>query len=477
MNISSGSLLKIGQTTAPNTGLRHRALRAGSWTLVGYGVDLCVRLFSNLILTRLLFPEAFGAVAAATALIVGFVLISDFGVRVVIVQSPRGDQVGFLRSAWVFQLCRGIAVWIILVGICALLNLSAIRTLLPANSVFADRSFALIMASLGFTVLLAAGESTCIYLNVRHLNYRPVVVIDLAGRILSLPVMIIWAWIAPSVWALVGGMLAGSILRLVLSHALVPGPWMSLNWEKDHMQEIVRFGRWIAVSSFATFIYQQCDLILLGILMPGSMLGLYSIAKVLVGIGEGFLERLNNSLTLPILGEVIRKNPSNFRDRYYRFRLPIEFTAALLSGGLYAMGHFIVSFLYDPRYAEAGLMLQILALGTVIYPILLIRNAFTATGDTYVGALVSILQAVSLVTCLVIGFLAFGAPGAIAGVALHRIIPAVVIAFLARQRNWIGIWQELRVVPAFVVGLMLGKGIVLIAAAVGFVNIRQFLHF
>ncbi len=141
-----------------------------------------------------------------------------------------------------------------------------------------------------------------------------------------------------------------------------------------------------------------------------------------------------------------------------------------------ATGHFIVNFLYDARYTQAGFMLQILALGTVIYPFLIIRTAFAAIGDTHIFAFVSILQAVSLIACVAIGFFAFGALGAIGGVAFHRIIPSAVVAFLAHQRNWIGIWEELRVIPAFVFGVLVGKGIVLIAMTIGLVNIHQPLH-
>ena len=468
--------LPFEQTTAPEKRLQDRVLKAGSWTLTGYGVNLCVRLVSNLILARLLFPEAFGVIAAAGALISGLALISDFGVAVVVVQSPRGEQVGFLRSAWVFQLWRCTVLWIVLIGLCALLSLPAIRNLLPAGSVFADRSFALVTASLGLTVVLAGAESTCIFLNVRRLNYRPVVIIDLISRIVVLPLMIIWAWILPNVWALVGGALTSSVLRVVLSHTLVPGPRMALTWEKDHLQEIVRFGRWIAVSSFGSFVAHQGDVILLGILMPGSMLGLYSVAKLLVDAGEGLLEKLNSSLALPVLGEVLRKDPSKLRDRYYRFRLPIDVMAALLGGGLFASGQFVVNFLYDARYAESGIMVSILALGIAIYPFSIIRSAFAATGDAHIVAATSILTVASLVVCSAVGFFAFGVLGIVGGVALRRIIPSIAIIFLAHKRDWISARQELRLVPVFLVGVLLGKGVALIATALHFENIRQIFH-
>src|SRR5262249_15305379 len=151
--------------------------------------------------------------------------------------------------------------------------------------------------------------------------------------------------------------------------------------------EIVRFGKWITVSSTANFINQQSDLIVLGVLLPDAALGIYSIAKLLAGAAEGLLERLSGSLALPVLGEVIRKDPQDLGNRYYRFRLPIDLAAALLAGLLFATGSLIVDILYDARYSQAGPMLQILAIALAIYPFHLIRNAFLAIGDTRMFAL------------------------------------------------------------------------------------------
>ena len=58
-------------------------------------------------MTRLLFPEAYGLVAAASAPIVGLTLISDFGIHALIVQSPRGDQDDFLT----FSLGISVLAW------------------------------------------------------------------------------------------------------------------------------------------------------------------------------------------------------------------------------------------------------------------------------------------------------------------------------------------------------------------------------
>ncbi len=54
------------------SGLFARVLRSTSWVLIGYGGSQALRLASNLILTRLLFPEAFGLMALVSVVTVGF---------------------------------------------------------------------------------------------------------------------------------------------------------------------------------------------------------------------------------------------------------------------------------------------------------------------------------------------------------------------------------------------------------------------
>jgi O-antigen/teichoic acid export membrane protein len=162
-------------------------------------------------------------------------------------------------------------------------------------------------------------------------------------------------------------------------------------------------------------------------------------------------------MTLAVLGEVIRKNPQNLRNRYYRFRMPIEAVAAGAAGFVLATGNLIINILYDERYSQAGLMLKILSLGLLIYPFQLIRSAFTAIGKTHVVAAVSVLQAASLVSCLSLGFYFFGTLGAISGVAINRIFPSMAIIFLAHRLNWISVWKELRWIPIYACGFLIGE--------------------
>ena len=57
-------------------GLLARAMRSSAWTLFGFGAAQVVRLGSNLILTRLLYPEAFGLMTLVTVALVALALVA-----------------------------------------------------------------------------------------------------------------------------------------------------------------------------------------------------------------------------------------------------------------------------------------------------------------------------------------------------------------------------------------------------------------
>jgi O-antigen/teichoic acid export membrane protein len=342
----------------------------------------------------------------------------------------------------------------------------------PKSSVFADPVFPAVAIVQGLVLVATGLESTAVSLNTRRLNLRPLFKLDMAARIISLPIMIAWAYFTPTVWAIVAGILAGSLARLLMSHYAVPGPAMAFVYQRDHIAEIVALGKWINLSSFATFISSQSYTIVLGLLLPSSTLGLFYVAQTLSGAIESLLERLNGSLTLPVLSEVIREYPAQLKKRYYQFRFPIDMTAAISAGFLLSAGSLIVRILYDPRYADAGIMLQILSIGLLIYPFQLIRSAFTAVAKANVVAWVSVVQAVSLILCLSLGYYIYGVYGAIFGIAINRIIPSATFLYLAQRRNWLSIWGELRWIPAYASGFLLGELVTRLLPAFSLADLR-----
>jgi O-antigen/teichoic acid export membrane protein len=149
--------------------------------------------------------------------------------------------------------------------------------------------------------------------------------------------------------------------------------------------------------------------------------------------------------------------------------------AASSGGFLFAAADTIVHFLYDSRYHDAGEMLRILSVSLLLYPISLIRSAFTVVGEAYITAWISVVQAIAVVAFLALGYWLAGSTGAIAGSVLSRAIPSLAILVVARRKRWIVFSNEIRLLPAAAVGLATGQLAVYTLGSLTLTDLRHFL--
>src|SRR5580704_9176726 len=89
-------------------GLRAKAMRGGTWLGVGSVAEQAVRFARNMVLTRLLAPGAFGAMAIvmSCSAIVGALV--DVQQRSAVIQNPRGREDAYLNAGWWMGMSREI---------------------------------------------------------------------------------------------------------------------------------------------------------------------------------------------------------------------------------------------------------------------------------------------------------------------------------------------------------------------------------
>jgi O-antigen/teichoic acid export membrane protein len=93
--------------------LKKRVINSSMWTLGSYGGRQLIRLGSNVILAKLLFPEAFGLMMLVSVFMQGIGMFSDIGTGTSIIQNKRGGEPNFLNTAWSLQVIRGTVIWLI----------------------------------------------------------------------------------------------------------------------------------------------------------------------------------------------------------------------------------------------------------------------------------------------------------------------------------------------------------------------------
>lgn len=94
--------------------LKARALKGGVVALSGFGAAQAIRLASNLVMTRLLAPDAFGLMGVTLALQVWIAMMSDLGLDASIVRSKNGEDPKFLATARLLQLARALLIALLL---------------------------------------------------------------------------------------------------------------------------------------------------------------------------------------------------------------------------------------------------------------------------------------------------------------------------------------------------------------------------
>ncbi len=348
---STGAAAASPGLASPNDrSLGSRALRGSLWSTAGFGTAQVIRLGCNLILTRLLFPEAFGLMALLNALLAGLAMFSDLGLAPSIVQSPRGDDPRFLNTAWTLQIGRGLVLWILACllswPVAVLYDQPAILALLPVAAI---------------TVLVAGFNSTSLPRLQRHLAVARLTLLELAGQISAALVMIVWALIQPTVWALVAGGLTSSVVRLLLSHTVVADRRDKLGWERDAARALFEFGKWIFVSTLLAFLVGQADRLVFGKLVPLGTLGVYSIAAMLALMPIHVVNRIGSAVVFPAFSRKMAA-AADIGPIYRRARRPILALGGLIVACLVACGPPLIETLYDPRYHDAGWILQLLAI-------------------------------------------------------------------------------------------------------------------
>lgn len=407
--------------------LKSRVYQGSLWTLIGYGSSQVLRLGGNLLLTRLLTPEAFGLMALVQTFLSGLQMFSDFGIFPNIVQSPRGEDPKFLNTAWTIQAIRGV-----------ILMIGAFLIAVPAAQIYREPLLMQLLPISGLTALIGGLASTKLATANRRLALQRLIVIELGTYAISLLVMLTAAWVYRSVWVLVFGSIVGSLLKTIASHTLLAGERNFFCWDQESAQEIKQFGRWIFISTIIAFFALQGDRLIFGWLINVRFLGIYAIALGLSSIVEQVVEQVNSKVLFPSYAELLRERPSEL----YRVLRKARFVLLLLSAAfavfLVLCGQWVIDLLYDDRYLDAGWILQILSVG-YLGRILSITygDVLMAKGQTLIIMRFTITFTCIQFASMFVGFFFAGSPGVVVGIAIAEWLTYLVYAaYFARLSLW-----------------------------------------
>lgn len=321
-----------------------------SWTFISVASRYALKLLGNLFLARLLAPDDFGLAAVVMAVVTGIEALTDVGTKPALIRSHRVDD-DWLDTAWTLGLIRG-------AGVAAVIALCAV----PLANFFEDDRLAPLIAITGLMSLLVGLNNINSIMLIRNLEVKRLTILDTVSAIISYFVMIAWAYVSPTAWALVSG-------ALVSTGAFMIGTWLwlaprrpKLRLNTEIVRELLNFGKWVFFSSIAGFIIVQGDRFAVGKLVGITALGVYSIGQTWAYALRALIGMVLSRLYLPVASELYRKSDA-FSSQILMMRrtvlaaliIPFSFAAAFAEP--------LIGLLYPGEFEGAGSIMQVLVIG------------------------------------------------------------------------------------------------------------------
>jgi O-antigen/teichoic acid export membrane protein len=389
----------------PMPSLKRQTFSGTLWTFGSVGMGNVVRLAANLIMTRLLVPEAFGMMVMVNVVMQGLLMFSDVGIGPVVIQHKRGGEASFLNTAWTIQVIRG---FVLFMAACAL-----------AYPLALYRHEPLLLQLLPVTALTAVMDgcsSTAPGEWHRKMRIGSLTVLELSRQVVNVVAMIAFALVHPSVWALVFGGLVASFINLIVTHTLIRQTKNKFCWDKDAVRDLIRFGRWIFIATAFTFLAGQGDRLILGGFLTNKTLGLYGIAFWLATSPVDIVKKITTKVLFPVYARLADDSIERLHRQIRRVRGTVMLAMMPSLCLCVVFGSDIIEILYDPRYHHAGWMMQVLAIGG-IFQVITLTSApvLLAMGDSFRHMMPVISRCVMLLVCMIIGYqvgIRHGGPGA-----------------------------------------------------------------
>ena len=376
-----------------NTEINNRIKQATKWSGI---TELAVKLvtpITNMILARILMPEAFGVVATLMIVVSFAEIFTDAGFQKYLVQREFSDEQDL-------QISTNVAFWTNLVfslliwaGIC--LFAEPIAALIGSSG----SGPAIRVISLEIPILAFSSIQTARYR--REFAFKGLFLSQMLTAMVPLVVTVPLALVFRSYWALVYGTLARHILNAVI--LTLRSHWRPrLQYSFGKLKEMLSFSMWTIVENVSIWLTGYVGIFIVGMVLNEHYLGIYKTAMNTV---NGIMNMITAAI-LPVLFAGLSRYQNDeprFQETFFRFQRMTAMLVLPLGFGMYVFRELGVAILLGSQWKEAEGFFGLWALtgALTISTSFLDSEAFRSKGKPKLSVLSQCLHLAFLIPLLV----------------------------------------------------------------------------
>lgn len=433
------------------------------WMLTGKAGIATLRVISVSILARLLSPEDFGLVQAAT-IVTGFLeLFSMFGIGPALVQFKELTK-SHISTAFTITMFFGsflaLMVWATADWIEAFFQFENLHSVLIALALlFPIRSISSVSQSLLF----------------RHLAYRKIAKAEFFGFLGYFVIGIVFSSLGHRYWSLVYGYFANYIILSALLFYAQPHS-LKVGINRKSLKELMGFGSGVTMTYFFNYLAMKGDYIIIGRFLGSAPLGIYGRAYNLMAASASLFGHVVDMVSFSAMS----RKQEDLEKLEIAYRRSMSLVAlAILPFSIFAiiLAKEIIDVFLGEGWSLAVLPFQVLA-STLIFRVAYKMNdsLARAKGQVFRVARRHVIYACAVLSGAFVGQY-FGLAGVAVGVAAAFVLHFLLMTHLTLQilpkLSWMSILNLFK--PALLISFLLNIHIFFLVNFMASIGLSSFL--
>ena len=376
-----------------NNPLEKQTALATRWSTITELASRVVLPVVNMVLARLLTPDAFGVVATITMIVSFAELFADAGFQKYIIQHDFKNNDELDQNT-------NVAFWTNLTLSSFLWVLIFLFSEQLANLV-GNPGLGNVVTISSLSIPLVAFSSIQMARFKRDMDFRTLFFVRLVSICVPIFLTIPLALITHNFWALILGTLAGNFANAVVLN--IYSNWKpKLYYSFHQLKQMFSYSWWILLESITTWLTAYSDTFIVSVTLSAYYVGLYKTSMVTVNQIMGVIVAAASAPLFVTLSRLQNDKPCLERT-YNSYMRSLAFFIFPLSVGIWMYRDFITLVLLGDQWLEAS---DFIGLWGLLSSVALVFGTFTnglynAVGKTYLSFIVSLLNLIIMIPLLV----------------------------------------------------------------------------
>lgn len=368
--------------------LNNKVLSATKWSATTEIVARLLLPVVNMVLARVLTPEAFGVVATLTIIISFAEIFTDAGFQKYLVQHEFVDAIDREESTCVAfwsNLVMSLLIWGIIIVFAE-----------PLATLVGNPGLGVVLVVACASIPLTGLSSIQMALYKRDLDFKILFKVRLVGILVPLLVTIPLAIWMRSYWALVIGTIAQNLINALLLTYF--SSWRPrLFYSLDKLRVMLSFTAWSVVEAVSIWLTSYVDVFIVGTMLSQYYLGLYKSSMTLVGQIMGLVTTTTTPILFASLSR-LQSDEDGFKDLFIRFQKIVGLMVIPLGFGIFCFSDLVTEVFLGSQWMDASDFIGLWGLTSSVTIILwhFSSEVYRAKGRPKLSTLAQILHIIFL---------------------------------------------------------------------------------